>query len=154
MGSLCGMGVGDALGHMFEFIPTENTSVSYFDLNTLKFHGQRNKFRLKLGQWTDDCAMGLCMADSLILRGGHDGSDMRARFWCWWNRGYNNAFRLEGGRTDSVGLGGNISKSLDALTRLPRGEVPPPRYNARGDDAGNGSLMRFAPVAVFFHQAP
>lgn len=122
----------------------------------MKFHGTKNKFSLQVGQWTDDASMGLCMADSLILAGDYDGSDMRARFWCWWNRGYNNAFRLDKSRwrTDSVGLGENISKSLNELSRLPKGEKPPPIFKKSGEDAGNGSLMRFTPIAIFFHALP
>lgn len=156
MGSMCGMGVGDGVGHMFEFLPAQNEpGVSYFDLKNMKFYGVENTFNLELGQWTDDASMGLCMADSLILQKGYDGGDMRARFWCWWNRGYNNAFRLDKKRpsNNSVGLGGNISKSLQAMSRLKKGQKPPPIYEAAGEDAGNGSLMRFTPVAIFFHAA-
>jgi hypothetical protein len=156
MGSICGMAVGDAMGHMFEFLPAQDEPRgSYFSLQKMKFYGKQNTFGLQLGQWTDDCSMGLCMADSLILKQEYDGSDMRARFWCWWNRGYNNAFRLDKSRrrSGSVGLGGNISKSLSAISRLRPGEKPPPIFQAQGDDAGNGSLMRFTPVALFFHAA-
>lgn len=75
---------------------------------------------------------------------------MRVRFWCWWNRGYNNAFRKDDSRTSSVGLGGNISKSLSELKRY-KGKVVPAAVESGTEDAGNGSLMRFAPVAVFTH---
>ncbi|CAE8636345.1 unnamed protein product [Polarella glacialis] len=154
MGCMQGMAVGDALGHPFEFQPAQDTPTgTYFDLATLKFHGESNAFRLERGQWTDDAAMGLCMADSLIIRRCFDGSDMRARFWCWWNRGYNNAFRKDPRRTSSVGLGGNIAKSLTDISYLKPGEKIPPAYGADGEDAGNGSLMRFAPVAVAHHSA-
>merc|ERR1712046_312110 len=99
MGSMCGMAVGDARGHPFEFMPaTDTPSKAYFDLASMKFHREQNTFKLRRGQWTDDAAMGLCMADSLIM-----------------NRGFNNAFRNDDSRTESVGLGGNISKSLDAV---------------------------------------
>eukprot|EP00929_Paragymnodinium_shiwhaense_P014029 TRINITY_DN12189_c0_g2_i2.p1 TRINITY_DN12189_c0_g2~~TRINITY_DN12189_c0_g2_i2.p1 ORF type:complete len:446 (+),score=75.68 TRINITY_DN12189_c0_g2_i2:90-1427(+) len=151
VGSMCGMGVGDMLGHPFEFEPAQDEPrAGYFDLETFKFHGEANQFRLKRGQWTDDASMGLCMADSLIMLRTYDGSDMRIRFWNWWNRGYNNAFRKDNERSSSVGLGGNISKSLSAITRL-RGQKPPPKYEAQGEDAGNGSLMRLTPVPLFFH---
>lgn len=153
MGSMCGMGIGDALGHPYEFLPTVDTpGPSRFELSTFTFHGESNAFQLQRGQWTDDASMGLCMADSLIIRQRFDGSDMRVRFWCWWNRGYNNAFRKEDHRSGSVGLGGNISKSLTAISTCRPGQVPP-TYDAQTEDAGNGSLMRFAPVAIFFHAA-
>eukprot|EP00927_Polykrikos_kofoidii_P077716 TRINITY_DN74634_c0_g1_i1.p1 TRINITY_DN74634_c0_g1~~TRINITY_DN74634_c0_g1_i1.p1 ORF type:complete len:506 (+),score=66.60 TRINITY_DN74634_c0_g1_i1:47-1564(+) len=151
IGSMCGMAVGDALGHPFEFLPAQDEPRNcFFDLSTMTFHGESNSFRLKRGQWTDDAAMGLCMADSLIINRGYDGSDMRIRFWCWWNRGYNNAFRKDSSRTSSVGLGGNISKSLACLRT---DERPHPTYQAEGEDAGNGSLMRLTPIPIFFHAA-
>lgn len=156
MGSMCGMAVGDGMGHMFEFLPAQDEPRgTYFSLKNMRFYGESNTFGLQYGQWTDDASMGLCMADSLILQRGYDGSDIRARFWCWWNRGYNNAFRLDKTRRSpsSVGLGGNISKSLNAMNRLRRGDKPPPTYNVSGEDAGNGSLMRFTPMSLFFHAA-
>merc|ERR1719160_1859890 len=94
-----------------------------------------NKFKLKPGQWTDDCSMGLCMADSLLLRRKYEGSDIRVRFWNWWYRGYNNAFRLDASRSGSVGLGGNIGKSLNDIQNA----KPSPRFEVDGsEDSGNG----------------
>jgi len=158
MGALCGLGIGDALGAPFEFIPASDTlEPSHFDLHTMEFHSEFNKFHLERGQWTDDTSMGLCMADSLIMRRSMDGSDMRMRFWCWWFRAYNNGFRNDTSRESkaSIGLGGNVRKSLEVLEteREQRGQVAP-TYEAGGDDAGNGSLMRLAPVPLFFCHAP
>ncbi|CAK0850603.1 unnamed protein product [Prorocentrum cordatum] len=152
-----GMGVGDGVGHMFEFMPCrDKPGDAFFDLSTMSCHNQQNTFHLKMGQWTDDASMGLCIADSLILRKCYDGSDIRQRFWNWWNRGYNNAFRLLTGPWSghSVGLGGNISKSLSDMDRLRAGRKPCPVFRSKGEDAGNGSLMRLAPVALFFHSVP
>ena len=117
-GDVAGFVAGDALGHPFEYITvTDVPGTSHFDLATLEFHGEFNKFACKRGQWTDDASMGLCMADSFILRQAFDGSDLRRRFWCWWFRGYNNAFRKDPERESkkSIGLGGNTQKSLEPL---------------------------------------
>merc|ERR1712194_947744 len=93
--------------------------------------------------------MGLCMADSLLAMHGYDGIDMRIRFWNWWYKGFNNSFRLDQERNDSVGLGGNIWLSLMVMTQ---GDSRfGPRFEGFGEDAGNGSLMRLAPVPIFFH---
>jgi len=155
MGSMCGMAIGDSLGHNFEFQPAQDwppsSSAPHFDLKTMRFHGESNAFYLRRGQWTDDASMGLCMADSLILKRHFDGSDMRVRFWCWWHRGYNNAFRKDSSRSASVGLGGNIAKSLNAISSC-RG-APPASFDSPTEDAGNGSLMRFTPVALMLHAA-
>mmetsp|Transcript_36626 Transcript_36626/g.67133 ORF Transcript_36626/g.67133 Transcript_36626/m.67133 type:complete len:522 (+) Transcript_36626:67-1632(+) len=155
MGSLCGMAIADATGHPFEFLDCQDTPGSTrFDRHTFKFYRESNAFGLKRGQWTDDASMGLCMADSLIVRRGFDGGDMRARFWCWWNTGYCNAFRKDPDRSNSVGLGGNISQGLMMMSRLKPGEKPAPAHSAKNEDAGNGSIMRLTPVPLFFHAVP
>lgn len=43
--------------------------------------------------------------------------------------------------------GGNISKSL---AHLSPGVDPPPRFESVEGDSGNGSLMRLAPIAIFY----
>ena len=77
-------------------------------------------------------------------------SDTRSRFHTWWFFGYNNAFRNDqsGRGGGSVGLGGNIAKSLYSCTA---GSVPAPFFERTNEDAGIGSIMRLAPVAVALH---
>jgi len=148
MGSMVGMAVADSVGCLFEFLPVGKKG-SHFDAKTLRATGVYNKFALKPGQWTDDTSMGLCLADSLLVCGGYDGSDIRIRFWNWWNRGYNNTFRLDEERSASVGLGGNVSLSLLVMTQCK--DDLKPRFEGLGDDAGNGSVMRLAPVPIYYH---
>merc|ERR1712176_336219 len=119
-----------------------------FDSKTLLYVGIHNSLNLQPGQWTDDTSMGLCIADSLLTRKGYDGRDVRVRFWNWWYRRYNNAFRKETGGSASVGLGGNIANSLKEVVD----DAPPPRCSADRDDSGNGSLMRLAPIPLFFYR--
>eukprot|EP01063_Lacrimia_lanifica_P008513 TRINITY_DN1557_c0_g2_i1.p2 TRINITY_DN1557_c0_g2~~TRINITY_DN1557_c0_g2_i1.p2 ORF type:complete len:390 (+),score=109.08 TRINITY_DN1557_c0_g2_i1:65-1234(+) len=124
-----------------------------------------NKFELERGQWTDDCSMALCLADSLLCREGYHGGDARVRWHSWWYYGYNNAFRHapadyddDGKRVcsrQSVGLGGNIAQSLDEVDELGTGtaaEDVPSHYSSRNEDAGNGSIMRLAPVPVYYRR--
>jgi|Transcript_55995 ADP-ribosylglycohydrolase len=164
IGSMVGMAVCDSVGHAFEFLPVGEQG-SRFDQETLEVTGDYNeinqvpsssggwgKFKLKRGQWTDDTAMGLCNADSLLARERYDGSDIRVRFWNWWNCGYNNAFRFDSSRSKSVGLGGNIALSLeDVGSRSSKKMEITPRFEAHGQDAGNGSLMRLTPIPLYFH---
>ncbi len=91
----------------------------------------------------------LTSAPSLACR--YDGSHVRACFLHWWQGGLNNAFRLDATREGSVGLGGNIAASLHELRSYERTADVPPRVAARGEDAGNGSLMRLAPAPLFCH---
>lgn len=151
VGCMVGMGVADAVGHPFEFLPVVDTPGEYvFKLG--QYTKEHNAFSLQRGQWTDDASMGLCIADSLICLQKYNGSDIRKRFWNWWNNGYNNAFKNDPTRDHSVGLGGNISKSLANISmqcRRPDDE-PDEIYNSGGRDSGNGSLMRLAPIPVCF----
>ncbi|CAL1165409.1 unnamed protein product [Cladocopium goreaui] len=145
MGAMVGMAVADSVGAFLEFLPVGKKG-SRFNPQTLKVEGSFNKFKLKPGQWTDDTSMALCLADSLLVCEGYDGADIRVRFWNWWHRGYNNAFRRDKGRHASVGLGGNVAQSLKDV----QNNSPSPRFESTSQDAGNGSLMRLAPVPIFF----
>ena len=51
-----------------------------------------------------------------------------------------------------IGLGGNISRSVGNVSYLAKyGKPIPHHYEAQNEDAGNGSLMRLAPVALRYH---
>ena len=102
-----------------------------FDVGEFRVRGGKNKFRVKLGQWTDDTSMGLCLADSLLAHGTYVGSDTRVRYHNWWFRGYNNAFGNDD-RRGSIGLGGNVAKSLAAMAP---GEEPNDVYQADTEDS-------------------
>lgn len=161
LGCFMGMVVGDSVGAPLEFTAAcdpgeEEEDGVVFDphTNTIVYTGERNAFGLKRGQWTDDASMGLCLAESMLAQGGYEGGDVRVRFYLWWFFGYCNAFRHAPHRPGSVGLGGNISQSLNDVrihySDQPAREVPG-RYDATGEDAGNGSLMRLAPVPIRYH---
>ena len=158
MASLLGLAIGDAVGAPLEFLPVEPSLDESDPLRPLVQveHGQLryrhafNRFRLKAGQWTDDTSMALCLADSLLVKQGYDGRDLRLRWHMWWFHGYCNAFRYDEQRhvRSSVGLGGNVAKSLADLERS--AEVAP-TYGSATNDAGNGSIMRLAPVPIAYH---
>lgn len=151
--TMVGMALGDALGHPLEFTPATDVSGSKgmrFYLDTLTYDSPKNAFQLKPGQWTDDASMGLCLADSFIALGGKfSGSDQRARYWNWWFKGMNNAFLRDHDRgcSASVGLGGNIAKSLFSIKK---NERPTSKYESNSEDAGIGSLMRLAAVPIVY----
>lgn len=156
IGAMVGMAVGDAVGSHLEFLPVVDKPFdkypggkrSGFYLEHAgterQYKNPYNCFRLLPGQFTDDTSMGLCVADSLLKFCEYRGTDVRKRFHAWWYRGYNNTFH--GDRT-SVGLGGNIRQSL----LLEAGVEPTATFEVNREDAGNGSLMRLAPIPVFFH---
>eukprot|EP00697_Spironema_sp_BW2_P006548 gnl/Spiro4/2002_TR958_c0_g1_i1.p1 gnl/Spiro4/2002_TR958_c0_g1~~gnl/Spiro4/2002_TR958_c0_g1_i1.p1 ORF type:complete len:481 (-),score=128.54 gnl/Spiro4/2002_TR958_c0_g1_i1:126-1568(-) len=173
--SMVGMAVADGLGHNFEFLDVQDRPDPEYRRNQNpffeypcpgveggRFHNPYNQFQLQPGQWTDDASMGLCLSDSLIGCNGYNGSNVRLWFFNWWHNGLNNAFRRDTERLAymprreycslSVGLGGNIAQSLRQMGRFSTKAEVPPRFEADTEDAGNGSLMRLAPVPIFFHR--
>lgn len=133
-GSIIGLAVGDALGAPIEFLARDQ----YVPITKMRSGGP---FDLKSGQWTDDTSLALCMGISLIEQKKFDAEDIIKRFHQWFRSGYMSAT----GHCFDIG---NTTKS--ALLRYEEiGEL----YSGSPDDpATNGSLMRLAPVPLFFHQ--
>jgi len=80
-GSLLGLATGDALGTTLEF----TRPGSFEPLTDLVGGGP---FRLKPGQWTDDTAMALCLAESLVACQGFDPADQMRRYVRWYREGH------------------------------------------------------------------
>ena len=144
LGTMLGMGIADSMGHRFEFQPLRYNTITLRDMG----EGQGGSFRLLPGQWTDDTSMGLCLADSLIVKNGeYDAHDLMHRFLCWWYGGYNNAFRFDNSRNHSCGLGGMISESFEYYINSPKEQTEAGDKNS----SGIGSIMRNAAVPICFH---
>ena len=144
IGSMLGMAIGDAMGARYEFMPFRYGTQDLFDMGKKEV----SNFGMEPGQWTDDTSMGLCLADSLIMNKGKlDQHDLMHRFLCWWNGGYNNAFRFESSPRHSVGLGGNISLSFKGYKENKNPETKAGNKNT----SGNGSIMRNAAVPICFY---
>lgn len=131
IGALLGLAVGDALGTTLEFSARDGRE----RITDMVGGGP---FKLEPGQWTDDTSMALALADSLIARDVLDERDLMTRFVSWMDEG---AYSSNGRCFD---IGNTVSAALN-------------RFKATGDPiagstdprtAGNGSLMRLAPVAI------
>ncbi len=72
-GCLVGLAAGDAVGTTVEF--QERGS---FEPVTEMIGG--GPFGLRPGQWTDDTSLALCLASSLVERGGFDPQDQMQRY--------------------------------------------------------------------------
>jgi ADP-ribosyl-[dinitrogen reductase] hydrolase len=131
-GALLGLAVGDALGTTLEFSRRDS-----HPLHTEMVGG--GVFNLKPGQWTDDTAMALALADSLISCRGFDAEDLMQRFVRWYRHGEYSCT----GRCFDIGLATRTALVHYELTGEPHAGSTDPR------SAGNGSLMRLAPVALF-----
>ena len=137
VGSLLGLAVGDAVGTTLEFKPRD----SYQPLTDMVGGGS---FHLKPGEWTDDTAMALALADSLCADPALDEADLMRRFVDWHRRG---AYSCTG-RCFDIGV-----TTRDALARFER-TGDPLAGSTDPQTAGNGSLMRLAPVAIRHWAAP
>lgn len=130
-GALVGLAVGDAIGTTVEFRPRGT-----FPTVTDMVGG--GPFGLLPGQWTDDTSMALCLADSLLICGGTDQGDQMERYVRWWKDGYNSST----GRCFDIGTTTAIALQSFINTGNPvAGSTNP-------NTAGNGCLMRLAPVAI------
>lgn len=134
IGALVGLAVGDALGTTVEF----RARGSFKPVTDLMGGGT---FMLKPGEWTDDTSMALCLADSLNATPDLDPRDLADRFVRWWQMGENSV----NGRCFDIG-----NATRNALARyVATGNALAGSYDPR--IAGNGSLMRLAPIAIRFH---
>jgi len=136
-GALLGLAAGDALGTTLEF-----TSPGQFAPVDDMVGG--GPFHLNPGEWTDDTSMALCLAESLLECGAFDPIDQLSRYVRWQRTGHHSST----GRCFDIG--GMVAK---ALARFERFSEP----WADGSDpysAGNGSLMRLAPVPLYFAHDP
>ena len=130
-GALVGLAVGDALGTTNEF-----KVAGTFTPSTGMVGG--GAFQLKPGQWTDDTSMALCLADSLLAMGRYDSFDVMERYQRWFEEGY----RSSTGRCFDIG--GQVRAALFAFER----EQRIPRTAERTTSAGNGAIMRLAPIVI------
>ena len=131
VGALLGLAVGDAVGTTLEFRGRDSTP----RLVDLIGGGP---FDLEPGCWTDDTAMALALADSLLASGCLDCHDLMDRFEAWWRNG---EYSCTGHCFD---IGVTTRRALERYRRTGdplAGSIDP-------STAGNGSLMRLAPVAL------
>jgi ADP-ribosyl-[dinitrogen reductase] hydrolase len=136
-GALLGLAVGDALGTTVEFSPPG----SFIPITDMIGGGP---FDLKPGEWTDDTSMALCLAESLIERRGFDAKDQMERYCRWHEHGYLSS----NGRCFDIGV--TVRGALAAYRRTGN----PYSGSESPSTAGNGSLMRLAPVPLFFASNP
>ena len=132
-GCLLGLAAGDALGTTLEF-----TRPGTFEPIDDMVGG--GPFGLRPGQWTDDTSMALCLATSLVECGGFDAADQMRRYVRWRRDGYLSA------TGSCFDIGNTVSAALSRF--IEHGD--PYAGSTDPNSAGNGSLMRLAPVPMYF----
>ena len=136
-GALLGLAAGDALGTTLEF----RAPGTFKPIDDMYGGGP---FNLRPGEWTDDTSMALCLAESLIECGEFDPVDQLARYVRWKREGYHSS------NGTCFDVGGTVRAALARFERYSE-----PWSGSTGEStAGNGSLMRLAPVPLFFARTP
>jgi ADP-ribosyl-[dinitrogen reductase] hydrolase len=101
-------------------------------------------FALPAGAWSDDTAMALCLAESLLERGGFDARDQMQRYGRWQQHGHLSAT----GR--ALGITASTARAL-ALAKWQRklfsGSHDPNQLDPE-------PLSRVAPAVMFFYATP
>lgn len=136
-GCLLGLAVGDALGTTLEF-----SRPGTFTPITDMIGG--GPFRLRAGEWTDDTSMALCLATSLIEQGSFDPTDQMERYIRWYKEGY----------FSSIGTCFDIGNTTRSALHRFMGTNNPYSGSTNPDSAGNGSIMRLAPIPLYFVNLP
>lgn len=136
-GALLGLAVGDAVGTTLEFRPPG----SFAKIDDMVGGGP---FHLAAGEWTDDTSMALCLAESLVEKQAFDPVDQLQRYTRW----AKDAHLSSNGHVFDIGTTVQAALAKFAKTRE--------SYCGSSDpwSAGNGSLMRLAPVPLFFAHSP
>ncbi len=142
LGCLIGLACGDALGGPVEFESRAKMDEQY-PLGLRDFVGG-GWLKLFPGEITDDTQMTLDVARSLVAHPDGDMDDLAGRFLAWRN-------------SDPKDIGNTTRDALDRLARgVPWDEAGEEAHISRGprDSAGNGAIMRCAPVAMRFRTEP
>jgi ADP-ribosyl-[dinitrogen reductase] hydrolase len=136
-GALVGSAVGDALGAPFEFGPPGQFSARF----PVPARGSKTEMcgggslGWEPGEFTDDTQMALLVAESLLKNDGLDEADLFSRFVRW----------AEAGPPDI----GNQTRAVLRSGR-PWDVAAAEHFATTGRAAGNGSLMRATPAAIWF----
>jgi ADP-ribosyl-[dinitrogen reductase] hydrolase len=140
-GVLLGLAVGDALGAPLEFKQAEEILRDYGGPVRNMLGG--GFLGWDLGEWTDDTAMAVCIGESILSQGCFDPADVAARFLRWFQSGPRDV-----GNTISVAMHALASgEQWDRAGRWAHEQLG-------GKSAGNGAIMRCAPIALLDYRAP
>ena len=132
-GCLTALAIGDALGSPIQF-KRRGTHLH------VKGYTSGGTFNSKKGEYTDDTAMALCLADSLINSNGFDAKNQLDTYVRWLKDGYMST------RDEAYDIGITIFKSL--VYYMDTGKTI--TYINQEENSGNGSLMRLAPIIMYY----
>ncbi len=135
VGAFVGLAIGDALGAPIQFKRRD----TYEHVTGYTAGGT---YQLDPGYWTDDTSMALCLAETLIEKGEYDPIDFGNRLVRWVDEGYNSSL------PKCFDIGQTTLRAIGAYRRF-----GPEACGVTGEWAGgNGSIMRLAPVPIFYQE--
>lgn len=134
-GMLLGLAIGDALGAPVEHGYTSDEIVGRIE----ELRHMHDEAHFPNGVWTDDTSMALCLADSLLECGGYDSWNVMDKYCKWQSEGYRSYFDYGEG----IGM-----QTLIMLDMYASGHAIVHKTMNRSDGAGNGVVMRLAPVVI------
>jgi len=140
-GCLLGLAVGDALGGPVELMQPSEIAQKYN--GPLREMVGGGWLHLSPGEHTDDTQLMICTAESIVAHGAFESGDVVRRYLTW----YADNPKDVGGITDS------------AISRMKRGmswreATYAAHLEHKGASAGNGSVMRSVPLALFRFDDP
>jgi len=136
-GALLGLAAGDALGTTLEF----QRPGTFDPIQDMVGGGP---FHLQPGEWTDDTSMALCLAASLVECGGFEARDQMQRYLRWLGEGY----------MSSTGACFDIGTTVRTALGIYQQTGEPFSGPTHTHSAGNGSIMRLAPIPLYFASDP
>ncbi len=137
VGAIVGLAIGDALGAPIQFRRRDT-------YDHVSGYTSGGTYSLDPGYWTDDTSMALCLAETLLRTASYDPVDFGNRLVRWVDEGYNSSL------PKCFDIGQTTLRAIGAFKRNGHEEC-----GVTGEWAGgNGSIMRLAPVPVFFQEQP
>lgn len=137
-GALVGVAVADAFGAPFEFLSKDTVREQFGNIKDLVGGGV---FKWAPGEFTDDTDQTLAIVDSLIEKDTYDPQNIADGFLKWYQKGPKD-------------VGTTTASSLDFLsTGVSYKEAGLMTFSVGGRPT-NGSLMRTAPLGLYFAGFP
>lgn len=145
-GSMYGLLIGDALGVPYEFT-VQDQIPTYAEIDMVPPEGFGRVWHVPPGTWSDDGAQALCLLESLLEQGAMDGEDFADRLLRWRDHGH---LAVDGAVFDCGTTTDAALRMLRERNRVAPG-VPAVQCGIKSPlAAGNGSMMRVAPLALWW----
>jgi ADP-ribosyl-[dinitrogen reductase] hydrolase len=136
LGCLLGLGVGDALGAPLEFMSASQIRIKHGTVRTMLGGGWQHA---RPGETTDDTAMALALAESLVEKNGFDVDDVTQRYVAWMRSGPKDVGNTIRATLSRIASGADPEEACAAV-----------HSEVGGKTAGNGTVMRCPSLALAY----